>query len=182
MTKTEQLCQSIPPPPLVPTSNTIQITLNSKIVAQLQGLPSTHPQLLDNQQLQHLFNYYRSQLAYIQVTHTLSNDPLNTLSEAEVFLGSIAGKTSQPRKRKELTTRMRSLSTDLVQAVRNRLVLKEEGHLADQISLKNAWNAWELVQEQETREVNGAATFGWTALRSVLEMLQRLEKADSESD
>lgn len=173
--RTAQLCQSILEEPKEPIDGVIRRKLALKIKAQLADLP-TLPETLEPRQLERLFRYYCSELDYIRVTHALSNDPHNTVSEAEVFIGSIAGKTTQPRKRKELMTRMKTMSTELARKVRNRLVSKETTQEADRVSLHNAWEAWELVQTKKFKDIDGSASFGWLTLRCAMEMLQRLEK------
>lgn len=136
---------------------------------------SADPRLISPAKLEWILKYYCCQLDYIRVINTLSNDPGNTLSEAEVFIDSIAGKASQPRRRKELIIRMKAMSADLVREVRNRLVGKAEGLEPTRLWLVNAWNAWNLSQRDDFREMDGSASFGWTALSCALEALTIVE-------
>lgn len=175
MTRAEQRCQAILPDPAEPTFVTIRRRLHPLVGPHLISFSSADPRLISNAKLEWLLNYYCCQLDYIRVINTLSNDPENTLSEAEVFIDTIAGKASQPRRRKELIIRMKSMSADLVREVRNRLVGKVEGLEPTKLWLVNAWNAWELSQTDYFRAMEGSASFGWMALRCALEALTTLE-------
>ncbi|KAG8890412.1 hypothetical protein FRB98_008447 [Tulasnella sp. 332] len=175
LTMIEQSCQAIIPDPAEPTHVTVKRRLKSRVGPSLISFSSTDRRLLSPAKLEWLLNYYCCQLDYIRVIHTLSNDPGHTLSEAEAFIDTIAGKAAQPRRRKELIVRMKSMSADLVREVRNRLVGNAKGVEPTKLWLVNAWNAWNLSQEEKFRAMEGSASFGWTALRCVLEALTTLE-------
>lgn len=173
--KTLERCNSTPDQPKCPIENVIRNKLEPRLLPYLQRSYLGHPKSLDTARLKLIVRSFCLDIEYIQVTHALSNNPNSIILEAEIFLGSIAGKTSRDGKRKELMTRMNSISGELVRSVWNQLVLKEDSREADLISLRNAWEAWELVQSSAK---TGMASFGWTALRCVLEMLRRLEEVD----
>jgi len=171
----EHRCHAILPDPAEPTNSVVKRKLHTLVGPHIMAFSSTDRRLIKPEKLVWMLRYFCGQLDYIRVINALSTEPGNTVSEAEVFVDSIAGKTSQPRRRKELIIRMQSMSSNLVRETRNRLVGKEEGLEATKLWLVNAWNAWNLSQTEEFQEMEGAVTFGWTTLRCALEALAKLE-------
>lgn len=53
-----------------------------------------------------LFTTYASQLRTVCISHTLSHERTAMLTEQEVVVGTIVAKASQPRKRKDLMSKV----------------------------------------------------------------------------
>ncbi|KAG8991145.1 hypothetical protein FRB95_011906 [Tulasnella sp. JGI-2019a] len=175
VTADELRCTAVLPEPAKSTQDVVRSALGSLIGPHKITFSSADPRLISTSKLAWLLKYFCGQLDYIRVINALSTEPGNSLSEAEVFIDSIAGKTNHPRRRKELVVRMKSMSGELVREVRNRLMGKEEGLEHTKLWLLNAWNAWNVSQKEEFREMQGSASFGWTALGCALEALSKLE-------
>jgi len=177
-----RLCDpdTIFPAPDIPPCETIKTVLQPLIDAHLADFitPDADAGIISRPRLLRLLRNYSSQLDYIRVSHVLSEDTQNSISEGEVFVGSIFAKTSQPHKRKELIIRMRSMAKELVQKVRNKLAGEGEGDDATKLWLLNAWNAWNVAQEMQ--RTGGSSTFGWVALGSVLEAMKTLDDGKEE--
>lgn len=113
-----------------------------------------------------LFERYCNELHHICANHTLSQSRRAApLTEEEVFVGTIVAKTSQPRLRKNLMSKMREQSALLVNGVRNDL--SGDDNTPFQTWLTKAWAAWRYSVAQAEKEVFGAKSFGFIAIGSV---------------
>ncbi|KAJ3516786.1 hypothetical protein NLJ89_g906 [Agrocybe chaxingu] len=118
-----------------------------------------------------LFSRYTSDFLAICTNFTLSHSRTAQLSEEEAIIGTIAQKTSQPRRRKDMMSQLRERTDVLVRAIREDLAGDET--LSHQQSLERAWIAWELATAEETSF--GAQSFGWLALGSIFEAIREIE-------
>ncbi|KAG8932252.1 hypothetical protein FRC02_001392 [Tulasnella sp. 418] len=90
--------------------------------------------------IQDQFEAYVAELNYICVSYSLTRSPL---TEEEVLMGTITARTSQPRRRKDLMSRMRTQSGDLVKKIRIELaggVEKEKSEASEEDLLD--WLIW----------------------------------------
>jgi len=130
------------------------------------------------------FHAYVTELRYICATSTVTNKPL---TEEEVLVGTIASKTSQPRKRQSLISQLRLQTDELVKRIRAELSGEgariEEGYTDDgtaeedlEDSLLRGWVAWHISTLQG--EKFGAKSFGIVALGSVFEYVRKLDERE----
>lgn len=121
-----------------------------------------------------LFCRYTSELRTICASHTLSSARAAMLTEEEAMVGTIVAKCSQPRKRKDLMSRLREQTGLLVNGIREDILGDEELPLEG--ALVCAFVAWELSNiEQDTF---GAKSFGWVALGVIFETIKDIEDRD----
>lgn len=85
---------------------------------------------------------YRMQLQGICADHSLSPSTHTILTEEEAVVGTIVAKCTQPRRRKDIMSKMREHTTSLVQDVGHRLA-GELGTLPE-VSLRRAWVAYRM--------------------------------------
>lgn len=132
---------------------------------------------IQEQDIEHaseLFGKYVSELRTICASHTLSSARSAMLTEEEAMVGTIVAKCSQPRKRKDLMSRLREQTGLLVGGIREDIMGDEEQPLED--ALTCAFVAWELSNiEQNTF---GAQSFGWVALGVIFEAIKDIEDRD----
>jgi len=76
----------------------IETALADRIHSHLVTRATQYDAVSDDQ-ICRMLHHYSSMLSYIRVSHTVADDSKHTLTEEEVFIGSIFAKTSQPRKR-----------------------------------------------------------------------------------
>lgn len=132
---------------------------------------------LDETAVEHtseLFCRYASELRTICASHSLSYTRSAMLTEEEVMVGTIVAKCSQPRKRKDLMSRLREQTTLLVNEIREELMGDEDCPLED--GLMRAFVAWELSNIEQNNF--GAKSFGWIALGVVFEVIKDIEDRD----
>ncbi|CAA7266596.1 unnamed protein product [Cyclocybe aegerita] len=122
-----------------------------------------------------LFSRYTSDFHAICMSFTLSHSRTARLSEEEAIIGTIAQKTSQPRRRKDMMSQLRERTDVLVRAIREDLA--GDDTLSHHQSLQRAWIAWELAKAKET--TFGAQSFGWVALGSIFEAIREIEGEDN---
>jgi len=122
------------------------------------------------------FLAFSTELQCICAMHTLSRSKSKQLSEEEVFIGSIMAKSSQPRRRQDMISHMRTQSTELVTRVRAALAGEEEGEAEDW--LLRAWVAWEISRELDDNF--GAKSFGWVALGAFFEAAKEIDEREFE--
>jgi len=125
--------------------------------------------------LTQLFSRYASELRAICMANTISYSRSAQLSEEEAIIGSIAQKTSQPRKRKDAMAKLREATDVLVRSIREELAGDDTFTFDD--SLKRAWAAWEFSVSQGA--VWGAQSFKWVALGSIFEAIREIEQDES---
>ena len=118
-----------------------------------------------------LFTRYASELFGICASSNLSHTRSALISEEEAIIGTIAQKSSQPRKRKDMMAKLRESTDVLVRGIREELA---EG--ASTTYLQRAWMAWELSITQEKEF--GAQSFGWVALGAIFDAIRELKESD----
>ncbi|KAJ3519584.1 hypothetical protein NMY22_g13130 [Coprinellus aureogranulatus] len=97
-----------------------------------------------------------------------------SLSEEEAMVGTIVQKTSQPRDRKTMISRLRESTDTLVRATRG--VLEGGTHSTDDVYLRRAWHAFTVALENDRKF--GAQSFIWVALGAIFEAIRRIEERD----
>ncbi|KAI0348632.1 RdRP-domain-containing protein [Trametopsis cervina] len=123
-----------------------------------------------------LFENYRSQLQTICVDHTLSNARDAMLTEEEAVVGTIVAKCSQPRKRKDLMSKMREQTSTLVDDIVGAMA-GEEGIMPEKV-LERAWVAFRLAALEGEYETFGAQSFAWVALGEIFGAIKAIEQAE----
>lgn len=123
-----------------------------------------------------IFGRYSSQLQAICATTTLSRSQFAMLSEEEAIIGTIAQKTSQPRKRKELMAKLREQTDWLVKGVREEFAGDEDSTLEEH--LERAWLSYKLAMAE--RDTFGAKSFIFVALGGIFEAIKEIEEEDKE--
>ncbi|KAG8877862.1 hypothetical protein FRB98_006509 [Tulasnella sp. 332] len=142
------------------------------------------------------FDAYVTELRCICSSNTLSNKPL---TEEEVLVGTIATKTSQPRKRQNLMAQLRTQSDELVKRIKAELAGERSGSNDDddrqsrgsaarngssELELEEwllrSWVAWHVSIPKGAGDDArfGAKTFGIIALGSIFECLRELDERD----
>ncbi|KAG9008076.1 hypothetical protein FRB94_013733 [Tulasnella sp. JGI-2019a] len=140
------------------------------------------------------FEAYATELRYICGSNTLSYKPL---TEEEVLVGTIATKTSQPRRRQDRMTQLRTQSDELVKRIlaelagegpregggnRRRTARTSRDTETDlEDVLLRGWSAWKLsVLKCNTEDGHGfgAKTFGIIALVSIFDCLRELDERE----
>lgn len=120
-----------------------------------------------------LFWYYAQELQHICHCHTLSNRRNDMLAEEEVVVGTICARCPQPRKRTDLTSKMRENTFILVQEV-GAQIEGMEGTPPEK-SLERAWMAYRIAELK--RATFGAQSFGWIALGEIFDAIKKIEKS-----
>ncbi|RDB29625.1 RNA-dependent RNA polymerase 1 [Hypsizygus marmoreus] len=123
-----------------------------------------------------LFYHYVSELQSICADNTLAHTRTATLTEEEAVVGTIVQKTSQPRKRKDMMSKLREQTDVLVRGIREELA-GDEGTPLEEF-LEGAWLAWKLSILE--RASFGGESFGWVALGAIFEAIKDIEGAQLE--
>jgi RNA-dependent RNA polymerase len=123
--------------------------------------------------ISHTFDRFSSELFDICANHTLSNSKAAILTEEEAIMGTIVAKSSQPRRRKELMSKLREQTEHLVRGIREQLAGDEDS--TQEQRLNRAWFAWKLSIAKRKRGHFGAHSFGWIALAAIFEAMKDLE-------
>jgi len=118
-----------------------------------------------------LFDRYTAELKTICAAHTISYRRDAMLTEEEVAVGTIVAKTSQPRHRRDMISKLRDQTTLQVKGVRNELVSEEDGF---ETKLGKAWALWRVTQDE--KEVTGARTLGLIALGAIFDTIKEFEE------
>lgn len=121
-----------------------------------------------------LFARYTTELQGICITKTLSSARNASLTEEEAMIGTIVEKTSQPRRRKDMISRLRESTDILVRGMRE--VLEGGEHDTEEDYLQRAWFAWQVALERG-REF-GAQSFGWVALGAIFEAIRKIDERE----
>lgn len=119
-----------------------------------------------------LFSHYKAQLHGICVTRTLSSSRHGSLAEEEVFIGTIAQRYPDSRRRKEMLSRLRDTTGAQVRHVRQALEGDKDSSAED--VLRRSWCAWQVALSKG-REF-GAQSFGWLALGCIFEAIAGIEE------
>jgi hypothetical protein len=120
--------------------------------------------------IESLFSRYAVELLAICMANTLSHMESAHLSEAEAIMGTIAQKTSQRQKRKEMMAKLREGTDRLVRGIREELA--GDDSVSAEESLTRAWIAWDFSASQRRF---GAMSFGWVALGAIFEAIKEIE-------
>jgi RNA-dependent RNA polymerase len=83
-------------------------------IQQSDYISMERPQPIEVQQAQILFENYASQLRHVCMALSLSQTRLAMLTEQEVMVGTIIAKSSQPRKRQDLMSKVLGFDYSLV--------------------------------------------------------------------
>lgn len=118
-----------------------------------------------------VYDRYVSELRAICATHTLSHSQSSGLTEEEAFMGTIVAKTSQPRRRKNLISKLREQTDILVRGVKEELGGDDDTPLEE--VLERAWLAWEHALLKGM--TFGAQSFGWIALHIIFDTVKQIE-------
>ncbi|PSR72408.1 hypothetical protein PHLCEN_2v11751 [Hermanssonia centrifuga] len=121
-----------------------------------------------------LFRNYISQLQTICADHSLSHKKDAMLTEEEAVVGSIVAQCSQPRKRKDLMSKLREQTTALVDDILNDLS-GEVGTLPEK-SLERAMVALRISTIEE--KLFGAKSFAWIAMGEIFEAIKTIETSE----
>ena len=124
------------------------------------------------ERMKSLFHRYVSELQTICSTCTLSHFRAGSLSEEEAIIGTIAQKSSQPRKRKDMMSKLREQTDILVRGIREEIA-GDDGMTPYQV-LEAGWLAWKLSLSE--RKSFGGESFGWVALGTIFEAIKDIER------
>lgn len=127
-------------------------------------------------ELWELFENYKSQLQTICADHTLSNAKNAMLTEEEAVVGSIVAKCSQPRKRRDLMSKMREQTSTLIDGILAEIE-GDEGTLPLK-SLERAWVAFRLAVLDCEYETFGSRSFAWVAMSGIFETIKTIEQSE----
>jgi RNA-dependent RNA polymerase len=139
-------------------------------VAEFISIDPNHDLIQD---ISYLYYRYTSELHTICIAHTLAPQRNAMLTEEEAVIGTIVGKTSQPRLRKDMMGKMRELTDRLVREIREDIAGEDDTTLES--PLERAWAAWQLSVAKS--ESFGARSFGWIALGVIFEAVKDIEEA-----
>jgi RNA-dependent RNA polymerase len=129
------------------------------------------------QYIKQIFDRYASELHTICVANALSHKQSALLTEEEAVVGTIVQKSSQPRKRKDMMSKLREQTDILVRGVREELA--GDDTMTPREGLEQAWLAWQLsILEHESF---GGQSFGWIALGAIFEVIKEIEESESRS-
>ncbi|GJJ16076.1 hypothetical protein Clacol_010355 [Clathrus columnatus] len=114
-----------------------------------------------------LFSNFSVELEHIAYTHSLALRTAQRLTEEEVLMGTIVGKTAHPGKRKDKISAMREATLILVKGTLDELA----GGSNDSIEAwtNRAWMAWKMSVLK--RDKFGARCFGFVALRALFDII-----------
>jgi hypothetical protein len=118
-----------------------------------------------------LFERYTAELKMACISHTISHRRDAMLTEEEAVVGTIVARTSQPRHRRDMISKLRDQTTLQVKGVRNELISEEDGF---ETKLEKAWALWRVTQEE--RESMGARTLGLIALGIIFDTIKEFEE------
>ncbi|THU91778.1 RdRP-domain-containing protein [Dendrothele bispora CBS 962.96] len=122
-----------------------------------------------------LFSQYCSELQTVLVVNTLGHARSVLLTEEEAMVGTIAQRSSQPRKRNDQMAKLREQTDILVRGIRDELAGEHDVILR----LVRAWLACELgLKERSKKDLIGAQSFTWIALGAVFEVIREIEEQE----
>ncbi|THU94827.1 RdRP-domain-containing protein [Dendrothele bispora CBS 962.96] len=120
-----------------------------------------------------IFTRYCSELETRLAANTLGQSRTSTLSEEEAMVGTIAQKTSQPRKRSEHIARLREQTDHLVRELREEL-MRGEDLVQNLIRAKLGWDL--SARERRKGSVIGAQSFFWITLGVIFDLTKEIEE------
>ncbi|KAG6842522.1 hypothetical protein C0991_000048 [Blastosporella zonata] len=150
----------------------VQLVVNAKINEFIDASSRFPRETIEK--IEALFQRYVSELSSICATYSLSYS--RPLTEEEAVIGTIVGKTSQPRLREDMTGKLRERTDLLVRSIRENLAPEDEEDSEEY--LRRAWMAWKLSISK--RPSFGAESFGWVALGAVFDATKAIEDAQLE--
>ena len=118
-----------------------------------------------------LLETYSAELQTTCISHTISDRRDAMLTEEEAVVGTIVARTSQPRHRRDMISRLRDQTNLQVKGVRNVLISEEDGF---KTKLEKAWALWRVAQEE--RESMGARALGLIALGIIFDTIKEFEE------
>ncbi|KAF6766302.1 RNA-directed RNA polymerase 2 [Ephemerocybe angulata] len=121
-----------------------------------------------------LFSRYVTELQGICITKTLSSARNAELTEEEALIGTIVEKTSQPRRRTDMISRLRESTDILVRGIREQIEGDEDD--TEEEVLERAWFAWQVALGKGRRF--GAQSFGWVTLGAIFEAIRKIEERE----
>ena len=121
-----------------------------------------------------LFMRYSTELQGICITHSLSTSRKASLTEEEAMIGTIIQKTSQPRHRKDVMSRLRESTDILVRGIRECLE-GEEGE-EEEAFLQRSWYAFQVALRMGRQF--GAQSFAWVALGGIFEAIRDIQERE----
>lgn len=149
--------------------------LHIALIERITGfIPLGRHEESDVAEIWDLYCNYASQLQSICVDHTLSHQRGAMLTEEEVVVGTIVAKCSQPRRRKDLMSRLREQATTLVDGVRFD-ISGEEGTLPEK-SMERAWVAFRVALLEG--DIFGARSFAWIAMGEIFDAIKVIEETE----
>lgn len=157
----DPLCQAI--------KSRVSETLHTRCPSALTQGQKTH---IDN-----LFWKYSADLKTICSLYTMSNGRNSKLSEAEAFIGTIRARTTQPKRRKDLTSNLREHISQLVTDTRYEIMGGDESSKTE--GLRLAWAAWKMSLDKMKESAYGAQSYFWVALGALFDALKLVEEEDN---
>ena len=118
-----------------------------------------------------LFDRYLAELKTICAAHTISHRRDAMLTEEEAVVGTIVARTSQPRHRRDMISKLRDQTGWQVKGLRNELIHEDDGF---ETKLRKAWALWRVTQEE--RELMGARSLGLIALGVIFDTIKEFEE------
>ena len=118
-----------------------------------------------------LFDRYTAELKTICASHTISYRRDAMLTEEEAAVGTIVARTSQPRHRQDMISKLKDQTDLQVKGVRNELISEEDEF---ETKLAKSWALWRVTQEE--RELMGARTLGLIALGVIFDTIKEFEE------
>ncbi|KAF5375216.1 hypothetical protein D9758_000490 [Tetrapyrgos nigripes] len=142
-----------------------------------QYLDSTHHVTQsDRLHVSRIFNQYCSELHTLLATNTLGSR-MAMLSEQEAMIGTIAQKTSMPRKRAEQISKLREQTDILVRGLLETLTGGED----PMQNLSRAKLSWDLSsRERRKGSVIGAQSFCWLTLLAIFQVTKEIDEDDAD--
>ncbi|TFK30601.1 RNA-directed RNA polymerase 2 [Coprinopsis marcescibilis] len=123
---------------------------------------------------ENLYDRYVGELEQISYNHAIAPGRNSSLTEEEIFMGTIGQQTSQPRKRKDMMSKLREATDSLVKGIRE--ILEGGRHDTEEDYLTRSWFAW-LVSLDKGSEF-GAQSFAWLTLGAVFEAIKQIEERE----
>src|ERR1700722_7619960 len=123
----------------------------------------------EEQEVVQIFNRYASDLDNICANHTLSYSRSSfMLTEEEAIIGTISAKSSQPRLRKDLMSKLREQTEHLSHGIREELAGDENLPLTHW--LRRAWGGLKVSVGRHDKF--GAKSFGWVCLGVIFDAIR----------
>ncbi|KAG8901072.1 hypothetical protein FRC00_009256 [Tulasnella sp. 408] len=136
----------------------------------------------DSEFFHRLFASFSCELKYQCAIHGIPQSVNSSLTEEEVVIGTILGKTTatnESQKRRDLMERLAKQSQDLVQQIKCE-ILGDRSALSPQEQLARAWTCLDVGWEITGANKFGRNSFFLVAFTSVLDLLHELDNAEHE--